>query len=413
MALLKRILILVLLIPTLAQGQSARDVAVELYTSWQDGKGLNLHWKNDPNAKRYYIYKKSTNGGWDFLDSLSPNVLSYLDTTMLKGMTREYRVSKAHTKYTTFQGNGYVLAGYNVAYRPLGKVLVVIDSSYTRVLSSEIYEYLDQLIREGWTPIRKAFLRTDSVTKIKTWCEQQYRNDTAGVKAILLLGRVPVPYSGNFRPDAHPEHTGAWPADLYYGSFSVKWTDATVNNTSAARSNNHNTPGDGKFDLSRYNTATTSPSAAQKIELPVGRVDLYNMDRFSTNDTVLIKRYLSKNLAFRRGQLKPVNRGLIDDNFGYFNSEAFASGGFRNFSVFTGDSLFERDYLTEMRKNSYLWSYGCGSGNYNGASGVASSSDFANDSLLNPFTLIFGSYFGDWDNSDNFLRALWPPRAGA
>ena len=388
------------------KSQTTRDVAVELFTSWEDGKGLKLQWKSDPNAKRYEVYTRSSSGiGWDLKDTFGASVLSYLDTTMKKGMVREYRVAKWHNKYSGFAGNGYITAGYEIAQRSLGKVLIAIDSSYSVALSKEISEYLDQLTREGWQCVSKSFLRTDSVTRIKAWVKNQYMSDTAGVKALILLGRIPVPYSGNFRPDAHPEHTGAWPADLYYGSFSIKWTDVSVNNTSAARSNNHNTPGDGKFDLSRFNTSATSPTAAQRVELPVGRIDLYDMGSFSTNDTVLVARYIRKNLAFRRGDFRPINRGLIDDNFGYFNSEAFASGGFRNFSVHAADSVFERDYLSSMRKASYLWSYGCGSGYYTGASGVASSSDFVTDSLLNPFTLTFGSYYGDWDNADNFLRA--------
>ena len=388
------------------KSQTARDVAVELFTSWEEGKGLKLQWKSDPNAKRYEVYTKSTSGtGWDLKDTMGVNGLFYLDTTMKKGMVREYRVAKWHTKYTSFAGNGYITAGYEVAYQPLGKVLIAIDSAYTKSLRKEIAQYKDQLEREGWQCITQSFLRSDSVTRIKAWVKNQYMNDTGNVKALILLGRIPVPYSGNFRPDAHPEHTGAWPADLYYGSFSIKWTDVNINNTSAARSNNHNTPGDGKFDLSRFNTTSTLPNAIQYVELPVGRIDLYDMGSFSNNDTLLMARYLRKNLAFRRGELKPVNRGLIDDNFGYLSSEAFASGGFRNFSVYSADSVFERDYVTSMRKNSYLWSYGCGSGNYTSASGVASTNDFVTDSLLNPFTLTFGSYYGDWDNIDNFLRA--------
>jgi hypothetical protein len=388
------------------KSQTARDVAVELYTSWEEGKGLKLQWKSDPNAKKYEVYTRSAGGiGWDLKDTFGVNGLSYLDTTMKKGMVREYRVAKWHTKYSGFAGNGYITAGYEVPQKSLGKVLIAVDSSYSIALSKEISEYVDQLTREGWECITKSFLRNDSVTRIKAWVKNQYMSDTAGVKALILLGRIPVPYSGNFRPDAHPEHTGAWPADLYYGSFSINWTDATINNTSAARSNNHNTPGDGKFDLSRYNTSATLPNAAQKVELPVGRIDLYDMASFSANDTVLVARYIRKNLAFRRGDFRAVNRSLIDDNFGYFNSEAFASGGFRNFSVHAADSVFERDYVSSMRKSSYLWSYGCGSGYYTGASGVASSSDFVTDSILNPFTLTFGSYYGDWDNADNFLRA--------
>jgi hypothetical protein len=36
---------------------------------------------------------------------------------------------------------------------------------------------------------------------------------------------------------------------------------------------------------------------------------------------------------------------------------------------------------------------------------VGSSSQFATDSLKIPFNLLFGSYFGDWDNANAFLRA--------
>jgi hypothetical protein len=58
-----------------------------------------------------------------------------------------------------------------------------------------------------------------------------------------------------------------------------------------------------------------------------------------------------------------------------------------------------------MAKNSYLMSYGCGTGTYTSCNQVATSATFATDSLLNPFTLTFGDYFGDWDNANNFLRA--------
>jgi len=40
-----------------------------------------------------------------------------------------------------------------------------------------------------------------------------------------------------------------------------------------------------------------------------------------------------------------------------------------------------------------------------GASGIGSTSDFANSDLQGVFTMLFGSYFGDWDTQDNFLRA--------
>ena len=35
--------------------------------------------------------------------------------------------------------------------------------------------------------------------------------DPINTKAVYLLGRIPVPYSGFINPDSHPDHEGAWP----------------------------------------------------------------------------------------------------------------------------------------------------------------------------------------------------------
>ena len=384
--------------------QSARDVAVELKSSWKSGSGLELTWTPNSNALQYYVYRRNGKT-WDLLDSLGGTTNTYLVASATYGKVDEYRVAIKHKLYTSFFGNGYMLSGYNIPVTELGTVLVLIDSNYVVPLSVEIQEYLDWLKREGWNVKTKTVLRTESVANVKQWIKSEYLADSVGVKTALLLGRIPVPYSGNFRPDAHTEHTGAWPADLYYGTYYSNWTDNVVNNSTAARVENRNVPNDGKFDISRLNTSTTPATAIQYVQLPVGRVDFSNMGSFG-NDTLLMKRYLRKNLNFRSGKFKAANRALIDDNFGYFNSEAFASGGFRMFSTCVGDSIYDsRDYRTYMKGESYLLSYGCGAGTYTSASGVASSADFVSDSLLNPFTLSFGSYYGDWDNADNFLRA--------
>ncbi len=403
---MKKILLLIFgfLSFCLVEAQTARDAAVEIYVELKSS-GVNIHWKPDANATKYLIYKRSNaKVDWLLLDSVSGTTNTYFDAYFGGNKPIEYRVAKKSTKYS-FYGNGYALVGQKIpAKTTLGKVLLVIDSNYSVPLKNNLTEYKDQLYREGWQVISKTVLRTDSIQSIKNWIKNQWFTDSANIKCIFLLGHVPVPYSGNYRPDGHLEHTGAWPADMYYGNFYSNWSDNNVNNTQAAYSRNHNTPGDGKFDISRVNPIGTTLGAIQYAQIPVGRVDLYNMNSFG-NDTMLMKRYLTKDLNFRRGVHKAIPRGLIDDNFGYFSSEAFASGGFRNFSPQFKDSVFERDYRTSMSAQSYLMSYGCGAGTYTGCSGVSSSADFVNDSLLNPFTMMFGSYFGDWDNSDNMLRA--------
>lgn len=404
---MKKLLFLTLffLVINFSKAQTARDVAVETYAEAKSGGGVYIKWIPDNTAVKYYIFKRlGPKTDWMLLDSVSGSVNSYLDKGLLAGQIMEYRVAKSKSTFS-FYANGYILAGFEIAPKAyLGKVLMIIDSNYSVPLKSKIAEYKDQLTREGYNVVSKVVLRSEKVSSIKSWISSQWQSDSLNIKSIFLLGHVPVPYSGNYRPDGHSEHTGAWPADMYYGNFYSNWSDNTVNNTQATRSENQNVPSDGKFDISRVNPIGTATSSIQRSQIPVGRVDLYGMPSFG-NDTLLIKRYLNKALNFRRGIYKATPRGLIDDNFGYFGSEAFASGGFRNFSVQFKDSVFERDYRTSMSKNSYLMSYGCGGGTYTSCDQVATSASFVSDSLLNPFTMTFGSYFGDWDNSDNFLRA--------
>jgi hypothetical protein len=404
---IKNVLLLTLFFISInfSKAQKARDVAVETYAEAKAGGGVYIKWIPDNTAVKYYVFKRlGPKTDWLLLDSVSGSLNSYLDKGLLVGQVAEYRVSKSKTIFS-FYANGYILAGFEVAPKSnLGKVLIVIDSNYSVPLKSKIAEYKDQLTREGYTVVAKVVLRSEKASNIKSWISNQWQSDSLNIKSIFLLGHVTVPYSGNYRPDGQTEHTGAWPADMYYGNFYSNWSDNSVNNKQATRTENQNIPSDGKFDISIVNQTGTAISAIQRSQIPVGRVDLYGMPSFG-NDTFLTKRYLNKALNFRRGIFKASPRGLIDDNFGYYSSEAFASSGFRNFSVQFKDSVFERDYRTSMAKNSYLMSYGCGTGTYTSCDKVATSATFATDSLLNPFTMTFGNYFGDWDNADNFLRA--------
>lgn len=401
----KIVLCVLVLISTLGvNAQTAREVAVEIRVSRTSTNYLRLSWLQQNNSTRYQVFTKTSDGkGWDRLADLKGTDTAFTDSSYTMGTRKEYRVARTSSNYTGFDGNGYIVAGFDVpATAQLGRALVVIEDQYRQTAQNLVADYLKQLENEGYTLDTHYVNKNDSVTAVKDWLFKKWSADKNTFTTILLLGRVPVPYSGNYRPDGHPEHTGAWPADLYYGAFDIGWTDNTINNTQAQYNRNHNVPGDGKFDLSRYNA--TSQVNIQYVNVPVGRVDLSNMPSFGA-DTFLIKRYMNKALDFRTGRRKARLKSLVDDNFGYFGSEAFASGGFRNGSVFSAWDISTSDYRSEMSAHSYLLSYGCGAGSYTSCAGVSSSAAFVSDSLLNPFTLIFGSYFGDWDNQDNFLRA--------
>jgi hypothetical protein len=156
-------------------------------------------------------------------------------------------------------------------------------------------------------------------------------------------------------------------------------------------------PGDGKFDQTQF------PSG---IELQVGRVDLANLPAYPLSEVELLRRYLNKNHAFRHRQFVLERRGLIDDHFGVFGGEAFAVNGWRNFAGLFGDTqTIAGDWLTTLGTQGFLWGYGCGDGTYTSANGVGSTELFAGSDPRVAFAFLFGSYFGDWDSSNNFMRA--------
>jgi hypothetical protein len=239
--------------------------------------------------------------------------------------------------------------------------------------------------------------RSNELASVKALIQADFNANPASVSALLLFGHVPVPYAGDLAPDAHFYHTGAWPADVYYGDMNGVWTDSSTSDTNASDTRNWNVPGDGKFDQ------TTLPS---DVELQVGRVDFANLPTFPQSETALLRQYLNKDHNFRHKVFAAQRRGLIDDNFGLSAGTPFAMNGWGNFAAFFGASnIFTGGWLSTLGAQSYLWGYGCGPGTYTSASGVASTSDFVTVDTQVIFTMLYGSYFGDWDSQNNFLRA--------
>jgi PKD repeat protein len=138
----------------------------------------------------------------------------------------------------------------------------------------------------------------------------------------------------------------------------------------------------------------------------VGRVDLANLTSFTLTETQLMKNYLDKDHDYRKKIFTAIKQGIVDDNFGYMSGEAFAASGYNNMSPLVGTaSVSAGDYFTSMAGASYQWSYGCGGGSYTSAGGIGNTTNFAAANLQGVFTMLFGSYFGDWDITNSFLRA--------
>jgi len=375
--------------------------------------GIKLKWPSNPNkAGTYRVFSrdwKNPNGNWDVAsDPLDANTNTF-DIAIDEGAARkEFMVISVNTSNQT-EALGYIHPANRFQQNLFGgQVILIIDSLVSSSLTNEIKTLKNDLISSGWFVDDFVVSRTDSPEKIKSQIKALYDKETFEKHALYILGHVPVPYSGNFSssgdrfpPDGHAEgsgnHTGAWPADVYYSDLFGVWEDGLVSCTTGKSARHHNVPGDGKFDASGL--------PGESI-LETGRVDFFDMPAFAKDEIALTKEYLDRVHKWKSGEIKYINRALIDNNFNGLN---LASSGYHNFPGLVGlDSTFDdRDYFSSQNDGNYLLSYGCGAGSYTSCNGIGKTTDFVNNkgSYNNIFTFLAGSYFGDWDSKNNLMRA--------
>jgi len=389
------------LITIFSFSQTSKEAAVELWAKVQvSPPTVTLNWVGMASSTSYAVARKLKSGtAWTSIAAALPGTTTaYVDNSVAVGTNYEYRVIRT-APTLSYNAYGYINTGIEVPFEEnRGKLILAIANTLSTSLAPEIKRLEEDLEGDGWSVITTYISTVALVPAVKSAISTIYNQDPTKTKALFLLGHIPVPYSGNFGPDAHTDHQGAWPADVYYADMNGTWTDASVNVTSGLPARTQNIPGDGKFD--QNNVATGA-------ELQIGRVDLYGMTSFTATETQLLKNYLDKDHDYRKKVFTPIKRAVIDDNFGYFSGEAFASSGYKNFGpLVTPTNVIAGDYFGTMAAgNSYLWSYGCGGGSFTSCGGVGNTSNFVTSNLGGVFTILFGSYFGDWDINNNFLRA--------
>lgn len=356
---------------------------------------LLISWEPDSSASAgYYLYRRPyLAAGWGPIYANIPsNQFSFVDTSVSPGNIYEYKLMRN----TAILGYGYTCGTIDapIDHNP-GKLLLVIDDFFLPNLNLEIQDMIQDIELDGWFVDTILANRNQAVSYIKNRILGVYNQNPLALKSLFLLGHVPVPYSGDINPDGHPDHLGAWPADAYYGDMNGVWTDNTVNNPSASDPRNQNIVGDGKFDQSIVQSS---------VELEIGRVDFFNLPAQNQSEFVLLQNYLNKLHAFRACQYIPQETTIIEDNF-LGMSEGFAGSANISFSPIVGiNNTLDGDYGLALSSDN-LWSYGTGPGWYTSSSGIVTSLDFANNAYNTTFTMLFGSYFGDWDSQDNLLRS--------
>ena len=408
----------------LSQDGKGFSVTVEAKVQSTPKPAIILSWNKDDRAESYAVFRKDpTMHSWSdqaewgsAIANLGKDALTYTDENVTPGIAYEYQILKVCTPagiktlnlgvtdtVTSYFGSGYVLSGINVSpVLSRGTVILLIDSTMIMPLSAEIARLEQDLKNELWTVIKRSAPRatafnSEAVATTKEIIFSIIEKNPNEQYSILLLGRIPVPYSGLMAPDGHsPDHVGAWPADVYYADFDGEWSDESINSSGASRVENKNVPGDGKFDKSQNDA---------DIKYPVGRIDFYNLTSFAETELQLLKRYLDKNHAFRSGAIKPVYEATVDDNFGAYG-EGFSGSAYRGFGGLVGKDniVANREFLDSTITT--MFSYACGAGSYTSCSGVGGIAEFSKRPITSIFTMIFGSYFGDWDSKDNVMRSV-------
>lgn len=405
-----------------AQAVTARDytIAVTATTS-ATAPYVTLNWPA-AGGTALALYVRAKGGtSWGSSITLAASATSYPDPNAQPGVVYEYSLQASGVP-SVGSAIGAVAAGYNIPLvEQRGNVILLVDNTMSAPLAPEITRLVQNLTADGWTVYRHDVPRQSvnpattgtsvgparlaELQNIRSLLQTDYNRAPAQNWALMILGHVPVPYSGNTAFDGHTEHAGAWPTDLYYADVDGTWTDTTVNSSTANDTRNRNVPGDAKFDA----TVSTTTS-----KLATGRVDLANMTNVPTGmtETQLLRQYLVRDHNFRRN-LAPyttvARRGIVDDNFYHGITDIGWNNGYAMFGGSAGqmDAL---DYFTTLQTTPMLFAYGCGGGSNTSASGVGNSViDFGHKDVKAVFHTLFGSWFGDWDCADNFLRA---PLAG-
>lgn len=391
-------------------------------------------------------------GDWDTLATNLTEVTTYLDDDVTAGVLYEYRIDRQVNEVT--HHFGYVPASLNIApverMEDRGTVLLVIESGKATAIADELDLFETQLIGDGWTVQRLLFARESGdssdrhdAAELKAGIASSYVGDPESLKMILLIGHLPVPYSGTYALfDGHGDHQGAHPADVFYADVFADyeddpWTDDLPRSNALGNTNignpitaeGSNAQGDGKFDVNHlgpetpgYNTFNYSHEAVVP-RVAVGRIDFSSLPGTESSfptapsdlEVALLKRYFDKEARWRMGEVNDVllNQAVVDDHLG--PSTWHSSNMWRSFSSFVGvDDVLSRDWYTEYRSihnlenNTYLWAGGWGPGTFASSAGIAAADQFHYTSVSYNavFSMMFGSYFADWDKPNGLLREM-------
>jgi hypothetical protein len=365
---------------------------------------ITLQWEaDDPYGVRSWsIYRKAKDAtSWNFLVSFGPSITNWTDSSVSVGSTYEYQIIKAATNHT---GYGYIYSGINA---PLtenrGTCLLIVATNSTVGLDYELGRLQSDLAGDGWSVIRHEVSGDQTPLSVRSMITNDYYADPANVNSVFLFGHVPILQSGpNLNYDGHLVR--AMPADVFYGEMNNDWPT---------------------------NLASSPDFLPSDVKLMVGRVDLANMPGNNApapwpSETELLRNYLNKDHAWRHKLFTVPRQALMGNLRGDEKGEATAASGYRNFEPLVGPgNTIEANveyvappnnrWVNMLGASGYLLAYGCGAGQPTACSGLGTndgtfsdcwSTDIVGVDAQAVFVMLFGSWFGQWDYTDDLLRSV-------
>ncbi|MDC1068388.1 hypothetical protein OAQ99_04440, partial [Candidatus Kapabacteria bacterium] len=335
---------------------------------------VTLTWVQDPDAISYTLYLENDNQ-FEPLAELDGSTTFYKfdNSNVFNEQSREIKVKKLFLESDTItDGWGYIDIGYNLQLKEnKGRVLVCVDNYVYDSLLVELNQFKNNLNLSGYLAEivrvpRAEYFNAKKILQTKNIIKSKYKEYNNNLNSVILIGKVPISYSGFSSPDGHSDETiGAWPGDGYYAETNSDWGDNridTVINTLYMKEHN-NSAWDGKWDASNY------PS---NLEFSFGRIDMSNLSLFEESEIDLLRRYFRKNNEFRQGLIKYPFRGLLDDKWQLYSREIIGAEAWMNFSSILGDqNINATNGQFLLRNEPYLLYWGGASGGYLGVANTA------------------------------------------
>lgn len=386
---------------------------------------LTLRWRADPYQPTTIKRRELASTNWI---TLAEGVTGseYTDDSVKPGQTYEYQFPR-RSAWSPLLGNRSLQAACDGApSEHRGNVILLVDEKMVSPLRKELERLNEDLVGDGWRVWRHDVRRHDTqpwpetfkhILRIKDNIISDFTQATNDIWSIFIIGNVAIPQSGYINPDGH--FFRPWPADGYYADplSASAWTDLSKH--PGGKNDVPNMPGDGIFDNTRY---------PGPVRMSVGRVDFWNMPVFYINppsgvkvvtEVELLRRYLDRNHAYRHRTIAFDPAIMAKGNYGphewhglntspYMNAIRAASSWF---GAKQGESgVTEGDFF--MAKTPLMAGFLCGYGSattINNASPRQHSSEILATPGKQPstaFAFMDGSYFGQWNLQNSFLRAF-------